>query len=386
MTSDFGIDIEKEAWKQKNELDTIMQTSKTSAEGEIWKARGLLLAAAALYGTNFPVVKMLGDIVPVGIGATIRFGLASLVTLPWLLAPPTQEIRSKEDDTRLPAILAGIEVGSYNAVAYLAQAVGLETIDASKSAFICSLSVVIVPVLDFLTGKRMTRDQLIGAFMAVVGVAFLELGGAKDMTFSVGDLATFLQPIGFGLAFWRMEVAMHKYPHEAKRATAAQLLPVLLMSAVYSGMTDTVDVGQVVSWVTDPMVLFALFWTGVVTTACTLYMESLALKTLSAAETTLIFSTEPVWGAAFAALLMGEHLGAGSAAGAALVVAGCIFSSLGFQGLSNQLGSLMGAAPLAAALATTAVPASALEDRVDGAEEMVEEIVEEIVMSTTDIF
>ena len=123
----------------------------------IWRARLLFLGAAALYGTNFSVVKILGDTIPVGISATLRFGLAALVTLPWLLAPPKdgssfmpttivadspkpktwweipwKTLQTVTSTTTVGAALAGFEVGMWNAVAYLAQAVGLETTDASK--------------------------------------------------------------------------------------------------------------------------------------------------------------------------------------------------------------------------------------------------------------
>ena len=73
---------------------------------------------------------------------------------------------------------------------------------------------------------------------------------------------------------------------------------------------------DVTSLLSNPTILLELFWTGVITTALTVYMETCALKTLSAAETTLIFSTEPLWGTAFAAAVMGEQLGMNAAVGA----------------------------------------------------------------------
>jgi drug/metabolite transporter (DMT)-like permease len=71
-----------------------------------------------------------------------------------------------------------------------------------------------------------------------------------------------------------------------------------------------------------------LFWTGVVTTAFTIWMETLALKTLSAAETTLIFSTEPLFGTAFAAIVANECFGKEAAIGAAFIIGGCLVSGI----------------------------------------------------------
>lgn len=55
--------------------------------------------------------------------------------------------------------------------------------------------------------------------------------------------------------------------------------------------------------------------------------ESIALTQLSAAEATLIFSTEPLWGAAFAYAVLGETLGPYALAGGALIVGTCLWNA-----------------------------------------------------------
>lgn len=331
-----------------------------------WRARGLLLAAAALYGTNFSLVKLLGDVMPVGISTPFRFGMAALATLPWLVGREDSIVGGngtiQKANARQAAIM-GFEVGLWNSVGYVAQAVGLETTLASKSAFICSMAVVVVPLLDSLTGKRLLPRQWIGAVMALIGVAFLELGSDGDMTEAMssltdGDALSFVQPIMFGIGFWRMEKAMHEYPDQAPRMTAAQLMAVFFASMAYclwwaagdDGIFDGDAVPTIVNtlssfpwqhWLTDPSILFALFWTGCISTALTIYMENMALETLSAAETTLIFSTEPLWGTAFAAVVMGEQLGMNAGFGAFFILSACIYSNLGVNGFHKIISSIV---------------------------------------------
>jgi drug/metabolite transporter (DMT)-like permease len=293
---------------------------------DVWKARLLLVGAAALYGTNFSLVKVLGETMPVSVSGTLRFGLAAMATLPWLLAP---------SKASWGAALAGLEVGMWNSIGYVAQAVGLQTTDASKSAFLCSMAVVVVPILDFIMGKIMLPREITGVVMAVLGVGFLELDGtATDLlALNTGDICSLVQPFAFGVGFWRMERGMRLYPQEARRLTAGQLMAVFIASGLYASVVGLPENAQMVEWLTDPQIMCSLFWTSLVTTALTIFMETVALKTLSAAETTLIFSTEPLWGTAFAALVMGEHLGFGTIVGGALILAGCIFSNLGLDGL-----------------------------------------------------
>ena len=133
---------------------------------------------------------------------------------------------------------------------------------------------------------------------------------------------------------------MHKYPTEAGRLAAAQVLMVFLTSLSYL-LYSSASGGDllpndaalptasgIIAWLQDPYILGMLLWTGIVTTAFTIWMETLALKTLSAAETTLIFSTEPLFGAAFAAVVANEHLGTEAAIGAAFIIGGCIVSGI----------------------------------------------------------
>lgn len=195
------------------------------------------------------------------------------------------------------------------------------------------MAVVTVPILDYIWGKQLLRRQVIGACLAAVGVYALELGGQQS-TLTDGDMMSLVQPLMFGLGFWRMEAAMERFPTEAGRLAAAQLLMVFFISLSYllCWSSDACNVlptaYEIMTWLQDPYVFGMLFWTGVITTAFTIWMETLALKTLSAAETTLIFSTEPLFGAAFAAVVANECLGVEAGIGAAFIIGGCLISGM----------------------------------------------------------
>ena len=208
-----------------------------------------------------------------------------------------------------------------------------------------------VPILDYIWGKKLLRRQVLGAVLAAVGVFALEMGG-QQTSITPGDYESLVQPIVFGLGFWKLESAMIKYPNEAGRLASAQLLTVFLVSLLYLACPDnllpflggssssaSVATGgdvcnvmptgpEIISWLRDPQIVSMFIWTGIVTTAFTIYMETLALKTLSAAETTLIFSTEPLFGAAFAAVVANEAFGLPDAVGAAFIILGCVVSGM----------------------------------------------------------
>jgi drug/metabolite transporter (DMT)-like permease len=227
------------------------------------------------------------------------------------------------------------------------------------------MAVVTVPILDYIWGKQLLRRQIIGACLAAFGVFALELGG-QQTTITDGDLMSLIQPLVFGLGFWKMEAAMEKFPTEAGRLAAAQLLTVFLVSLSYlvcwspmmsGGGDDSLpevcnvipSASEIIAWLHDPYIMGMFIWTGIITTAFTIYMETLALKTLSAAETTLIFSTEPLFGAAFAAIVAHEYFGLHDAIGAAFIIAGCLVSGMDVGKLLG--GSQKMASPIEATVA-----------------------------------
>ena len=215
------------------------------------------------------------------------------------------------------------------------------------------MAVVTVPMLDYIFGRPLLRRQIVGAALAAFGVYALEMG--QDISsFTSDDMASLVQPIMFGLGFWRMEAAMEKFPTEAARLASGQLFMVFLVSLSYlvcwspAGddlmIQDACNViptmGDIAAWLSDPSILGMLIWTGLITTAFTIYMETLALKTLSAAETTLIFSTEPLFGAAFAAVVANECLSEGGYIGSALIIGGCVISGIDWSQHFRRRGDL----------------------------------------------
>ncbi|GAX23891.1 hypothetical protein FisN_20Hh097 [Fistulifera solaris] len=306
---------------------------ESSTVSDVFWARLLVLGAATLYGSSFSFVKLMGENAPMppGLTSTVRFGLAAISACPCVITS-----FGRRKSTEFAAVMAGLEVGLWNSIGYLAQAIGLETTMASKSAFLCSMAVVIVPLLDFIfKGKKLAPRQILGVVLAIMGVGALELGDVADTLtaeslISQGDWISMLQPLFFGFGFWRMEKAMHDFPDHPLRVTGGQLLAVFLGSALFTVVMewDDIDIHEMKMYLADPWVWMSLAWTGLVTTALSIYMETVAMKSISAAETTLLMSSEPVTGSLFAAVIMGERLGPHSMIGSFLIFLSCTIPNL----------------------------------------------------------
>ena len=136
------------------------------------------------------------------------FGVGALVSLPFLYG---QDIR---------VIASGAECGVWAMVGYISQAVALGEIKAGKVAFICSLNVITVPIMEYATTKREMRYfEILAGILAVVGVAFMEnvfVVGFEG--FNRGTIIAFLQPVGFGYSYVRIQHYQKKYKDVPNRA------------------------------------------------------------------------------------------------------------------------------------------------------------------------
>jgi len=231
------------------EIDQVEQAIESSVDEMVeepiglWVARGLLLLVAILWGTNFASVKYLETLCfhppchhPPSEFAFARFGVAALASAPFLW------------NQNKGVILAGLECGVYICLGYFTQALALSYISAGQCAFICSLTVVVVPVLSFLLYRKpISISNVVSGILALAGVAVLE--GLVDFTSEPaatsavisagnalsggfwqeykGDLLALGQPIGFGLAFMRIEHYVEKFknvPNRVLTISAAQCL------------------------------------------------------------------------------------------------------------------------------------------------------------------
>lgn len=148
----------------------------------------------------------------------------------------------------------------------------------------------------------------------------------------------------FGIGFWRTERVSRKFSGDTLGLVAAQLLTVAVLAGgwcVQAGnFPASIDSLRDVLFPASGSlaVPIALMWTGFMTTALTVFAETIAMQRVSASESTIILSTEPLWGTAFAAALLGERIGWNTGLGAMLIVSACTWTSVGPKLQKNLLG------------------------------------------------
>jgi EamA-like transporter family len=168
--------------------------------------RGLALLVAILWSSNFAAVKLIGQTMPPADGALARFAVAAAAFAPALfLGPKKAGGVAGAREAAVPAGLGfqGLICGLWVSLGYLTQAIALQTTDAGKGAFICSLAVVFVPLVTSLvpslqSEQKTSKPSWGAAALAALGVGFMELTGV-DAGIHSGDLWALLMMAGFGM-------------------------------------------------------------------------------------------------------------------------------------------------------------------------------------------
>ncbi|MHB8079286.1 MAG: DMT family transporter [Candidatus Krumholzibacteriia bacterium] len=281
-----------------------------------------LLGVSVLWGLSFPAIKMATPYVPSVRFVALRFALATLLLLP-LLPLIAREAGAAGGAGgcfgNAAARRQGIRLGLLLAVGYTTQTIGLHTTSAANSAFITSLSVVLVPPLAALRcGQRPGWAVAVALAPAVAGLAILtrpDLGRLVP-----GDAWT------LGCA-----VAYAVYLVELSRALARAPYPPLLfwqLATVAVAAGSWTLLGERAPWRWNPTVAWSLGLTTVLSTVLALYLQNRWQGRTSAPRAALLFATEPVFATLFAWLLLRERLPAAFPAGAGLILGAVLIAEL----------------------------------------------------------
>ena len=263
-----------------------------------------LLITALIWGATFLIVKDVIDLqtFPPFIFAALRFAFASIIIIFFV------DFKSIKNNALGP-ILCGIILF----IGYGFQNYGLEATTPTNSAFITSISVLMVPIILYIFKiEKISLRIWISVLLAFIGIQMISPNG-----FNIGDKLTF----GCALSFAIHIIMQDKFNKEKIiNFFVIQSSVAALLSLIASLMIE--DVYQVVF---SNEAIIAVLITGILGTTFALLVMIWAQKILSASETAIIIAMEPVFAVMFSVYFGYDDLGTLSYVGCLLVVAAIIF-------------------------------------------------------------
>ena len=263
----------------------------------------LLLVTTLIWGTTFPVIKqIMVSVSPMALVA-VRFLLAALVFTPWLRQVNLQLLRD------------GMLLGSAYLASFVTLTVGMETISADRAAFVLSLNIIFVPLFGLFLGQRLQAIALVAAGVAIAGIGIMSWEGGG---LGLGDLWVFGSAVSYAVYILLLETATLRHPPLA--LSAIQLAFVAEASVMWAAPEIMAQLPEIAAhW-------GQLMYLGLIVTATTTIAQAIAQRWVSAHETALIYTLEPVFAAVFSFWLLGEQLSGRGLTGAGLILAAMVLS------------------------------------------------------------
>ena len=252
-----------------------------------------LILVTIIWGVTFILVKQALNNCPPFIFATLRFGIATILAV--------AIVNRKLFELSINELRGGIICGFLLFIGYSFQNFGLIYTTASKSAFITSVSVILVPILLITFKLQEVRKRIwISVLFATLGLYLLILPGGDGA--NLGDILTSGCAISFALHI----IAQDNYIKKKIRLLpffCIQLGCVTFFSFVNAQIFESNDI------IWSSQLLSAIIVTGVLATFAAFLIMIWAQKILNPSETAIIFSIEPLTAAIFATAFGGELLG-----------------------------------------------------------------------------
>ena len=281
-------------------------------------AEALIVLQSIVYGFGDPISKIAFEVMPAFTMMSVRYSIAFAASL--LLFRKRISGTLKTVPIRcwlIPGVLIGMT--------YILNNVALSLTDATSVAFIRSLSVVLTPLLAFITLRRRYSLRIVLIqVMVLPGMYLLCVKGGLS-GFGAGEVITLIAAAVMACAL----ISSHKYLEEIDPLALTALMAGC--SAALSLIGSFIFEGGIQLEHTTGRAWLIIIYLAL---ACTLggyMMQNLALTKISERSVALLQSLCPVMTAIFSFLILGEKLSAVGVLGAIIIIS-CVSAATAFDG------------------------------------------------------
>jgi drug/metabolite transporter (DMT)-like permease len=283
---------------------------------------GLVNLATLTWATNMALGRWLrDDIGPLTLAAS-RFLIASALYTVLLRRGPPQGRRLGRDRWLLLGMaLSGVAV--FGPTLYL----GLRFTTAVNATLINGLGPLITGLLAaLLIREPMSRRQVVGAIVGLVGVLALISGGSlafwQGARINVGDLIV----LG-AVALWALYSVLGRRVMRNRSALSATALsallgfPFLVVAAFWELRSIPVEL--------RPQLLLAILYIGIFPTIVGFLSWNEGVRRLGPSGAMVFYNTLPLYGALLGYLVLGEPIGLAHLVGGGLIIGGGLWAARG---------------------------------------------------------
>jgi drug/metabolite transporter (DMT)-like permease len=258
-----------------------------------------LVGITAVWGGTFVMVKNAVSLMPIASFLGYRFLLATIILLPFAGRAHWRGVR------------AGLPIGAALGLAFIVQTVGLRLTLASDTGLITGLSVVFVPLIEWIVLRvRVGRPTVVALAIAVVGLVLLVGGLPRQL--AIGDVIVGVGAVGFAIQI--ILLSRRSPGHD----TLSLTLGLTIGAAAVFVAAALTPMGGGLAFPPAP-VWPALIVTATLATSLGFFVQSWAQQKLAATPAAIVLLTEPAWAVFFGVVFSGNPFPPARLLGAALL-------------------------------------------------------------------
>lgn len=289
------------------------------------RADGILILVTLCWGVSYLLMDIsLEELDPFTLNAFRflgAFAIAALVSF--------KKIRTVNKTTLKYSLLVGFAL----VFVYIGATFGVKYTSLSNSGFLCALTVVFTPILEWLFFKKAPGKKLtFVVILCFIGIALLTLGDdfSINMEHLKGDLLCLMCAVAYAADLLLTEKAVSHEEVDAYNLGVFQLGVTGALNLIMALIVETPQAPQTME-VWSAVIFLSVFCTGVA-----FVLQPVAQQYTTASHVGVIFTLEPVFAAVVAYFFAGEILSFKAYLGAALMLASIFIMEIDFKTLKKK--------------------------------------------------
>lgn len=283
----------------------------------------LLVLATVLWGGNFVIGRAVtGDIPPFTL-AFLRWCLAFLVLFPIAIKHVKVDWPIFIKSWKVVLVLSFTGVFAFNALVYI----GVYYTTSINASLMNSTTPIFIYILSFIFLKeRLTRNQLIGTAISLIGVVFILSGGSLEsitkFTFNKGDLIIILAVFCWSIYSLLIKQNSQTLPGISTFLVTIAIGAILLLPfSAYELFSATAPI----NW--TPKTIGAILYVGTFASIVAFLCWNKGVVQIGANRASIYLNFIPLFATIFATIFIGEKLLLVQIIGGIAVISGVILTN-----------------------------------------------------------
>lgn len=279
----------------------------------------LVFTIMVLWGLNIVILKLLVTELPPATMTAFRVMIAGVTTLCILMLTRSFRRMTKQEWIyTLLGTLFGVVLH------HSLLAISLTMIDASSAALILALVPLTTVILAiFFLGEKLTGARLLGIFLALIGVFFIQGESFTSFHFSLGEVLIFTSMLVQAISFIFIKKATATI--DSKQITTMMFLTGSIGLVILSFIIEPGSFSQM--FTASPFIYVLFIFSGMVVTGFGYIIYNSAIQQIGAGQTVIFNNFVPFFGVVFSVIFLNEMITASQVIGFIFVVIGVLFGT-----------------------------------------------------------